>query len=131
MKLTKELILEIDLLIEELIKVGVISENKCNSEIRSNSISFLKINDFLKANGKKAQYTLTPEIYEIQKTGIEKYLKEKSRVEELDLKIKELIANNLHLQNKQLKRYVLYSIIGFVLGAIVTSLKDILILFKP
>lgn len=130
MKLTKELILEIDLLIDELIEVGVISENKCNSEIRGNSIRFLKTKGFLKANVKKTQYIPTSEIYEIKKTGIEKYLKEESQVEELDLEIKKLTAINLNLQNKQLKRYILYSVISFVLGAILTNLEVVLKFFN-
>lgn len=130
MKLTKELILEIDLLIDELIEVGVISENKCNSEIRGNSIRFLKTKEFLKSNGKMTQYNPTSEIYEIKKIGIEKYLEKESRVEELDLKIKELTAANLNLQNKQLKRYILYSVISFVLGAISTNLDKVLKLLK-
>ncbi|CAM4006806.1 hypothetical protein FLSI110296_08845 [Flavobacterium sinopsychrotolerans] len=126
MKLTKELILEIDLLIDELIEVGVVSENKCNSEIRGNSIRFLKTKGLLISNCKRVQYNPTSEVYEIKKVGIEKYLKEENRVEELDLKIKELTAINLNLQNKQLKRYILYSVISFVLGAISTNIEEIL-----
>lgn len=126
MKLTKELILEIDLLIDELIEVGVISENKCNSEIRGNSIRFLKTKGLLISNGKRVQYNPTSEVYEIKKVGIKKYLKEENRVEELDLKIKELTAINLNLQNKQLKRYILYSVISFVLGAISTNIEEVL-----
>ena len=126
MKLEKELISEIDLSINELIEVGVISENKCNSETRKKAIQFLKTKDLLISNGKRLQYNPTSEVYEIKKVGIEKYLEEENRVEELDLKIKELTAINLNLQNKQLKRYILYSVISFVLGAISTNIKEVL-----
>ena len=84
-----------------------------------------------------------------------KYISDKEKQEsELDLKIKEkenlelsllkyqndikdkereiidLTDKNLRLQNKQMKRTVLYSIIGFLSGVIVTNLKDILILLN-
>ena len=130
MKLEKELISEIDLSIDELIKVGVISENKCNSETRKKAIQFLKTKGLLISNSKRLQCIPTSEIYEIKKTGIEKYLKEESRVEELDLKIKELTAINLNLQNKQLKRYILYSVISFVLGAVLTNFEMVLKFFE-
>jgi hypothetical protein len=39
--------------------------------------------------------------------------------------IRELTSSNLILQNRQLRRYVLYSSISFILGAILTNLKDI------
>ncbi|PHS63376.1 MAG: hypothetical protein COB12_09510 [Flavobacterium sp.] len=45
-------------------------------------------------------------------------------------KIKKLTSENLRLQNRQMKRVVLYSIIGFVAGAIISNLKDILILLN-
>jgi hypothetical protein len=126
MKLEKELISEIDLLIDELSEERVVSENKCNSEIRKKAIQFLKTKGVLKSNGKKAQYNPTDEIYGIKKVGIEMYLKEENRVEELELKIKELTFSNLKLQNKQMKRYILYAVAGFVLASIFTYLKDIL-----
>ncbi|WP_437397577.1 hypothetical protein [Flagellimonas lutimaris] len=47
-----------------------------------------------------------------------------------DDEIRNLTAKNLLLQNKQMKRAVFYSIIGFIAGAIITNLKDILILFN-
>lgn len=127
MNLTEELILEIDLVINELVERGVVSQNKCNSVIRENSIRFLKTKGFLKSNSKLNQYNPTAEVYGIQKVGIENFLKEKNEIEQLELKIKKLTIKNLELQNKQLKRYALYSIISFILGAFVTNFKDILI----
>lgn len=52
-----------------------------------------------------------------------KNIEDKNRISELTIK-------NLELQNMQLKRYVLYSVIGFFVGAIVTNLKDILTLLN-
>ncbi|SNZ01730.1 hypothetical protein [Flagellimonas pacifica] len=47
-----------------------------------------------------------------------------------DEEIRDLTAKNLRLQNRQMKRAVLYSIIGFIVGVIATNLKDILIFFN-
>jgi len=44
--------------------------------------------------------------------------------------INKLTAENLELQNKELKRKILFGIIGFIAGAIVSNLKDILALFN-
>lgn len=49
---------------------------------------------------------------------------------ELDKRIKKLTLENLELSNKHKKRYILYSIIGFVCGAIVTNIKDIIEFIK-
>lgn len=57
-------------------------------------------------------------------------LKHQNEIKDKELKIIDLTAKNLRLQNKQMKRAVLYSIIGFLAGAIITNLKDILILLN-
>ena len=58
-------------------------------------------------------------------------LKDKAEQKEnLEEQIRELTRDNLSLQNKQMKRTVLYSVIGFIFGAIITNLKDILILLN-
>jgi hypothetical protein len=50
--------------------------------------------------------------------------------EQLEIKIAELTEINLTLQNKQLRTKMLFSIIGFIIGAIATNWKDILIILK-
>ncbi|HMB99870.1 MAG TPA: hypothetical protein VKN14_02410 [Flavobacteriaceae bacterium] len=45
--------------------------------------------------------------------------------QELKDEIDRLTKVNLELQNKQMKRYIIYSIIAFILGGILTNLKDI------
>lgn len=55
---------------------------------------------------------------------------ESEQKEQLDTRIAELTEINLALQNKDLKIRMLYTIIGFILGAIVTNLKEILLVLK-
>ena len=50
--------------------------------------------------------------------------------EQLENKIAKLTEINLTLQNKQLKTKMWFSIFGFIIGAIVTNWKEILILLK-
>jgi len=91
-----ELIKEIDLIIEELIEIGVISNDKCNSELRKEAIRFLKANDLLKKTNKPSQYNPKSEIYEIKKIGIETYLIEKDTYNAIDKKIKKKTLFNLN-----------------------------------
>jgi len=84
----KELYNEIDLLVKELIENGVVSENKENSKIRSKSIQYLKANGFLKPAKSRLQYHPASEIYDIEKVGIEQYLKNKESDQETESKIK-------------------------------------------
>lgn len=62
----------------------------------------------------------------LQKEGAE-YLKS---IRKKDEEIKNLTTENLILQNTQLKRYIKYSVISFLCGAIITNIKDILNLLK-
>ncbi len=48
------------------------------------------------------------------------------KIKELDERIKTLQIDNLLLQNRHIKRYVLYSIIGFFVGLLTSNLKFIL-----
>ena len=48
----------------------------------------------------------------------------------LENRIRELTIENLQLQNKNIKRQVLFLVASFVIGAITTNLKDILFLLK-
>lgn len=65
---------------------------------------------------------------ENEKIKIEK--KESRDVLELEIRNKEkeirvLTISNLKLQNKHLSRYIFYSIISFVLGVVISNLKEI------
>jgi hypothetical protein len=51
-------------------------------------------------------------------------------IESLDKKVRELTIKNLELQNRKLKREILFGIIGFFIAALITNWKDILILLK-
>lgn len=63
-------------------------------------------------------------------TKISADLEKQNSVKDKDNEIRDLTAKNLRLQNKQLKRYILYSIIFFILGVVTSNLKDILTLLK-
>jgi hypothetical protein len=131
MKLEKELISKINELAKYLVEKGLIAEHKSLTEYESKAIRFFKENELIKPSlNKKFQYHSTSEINKIAELGIEKYLKTKEVNENSELEIQRLTIENLQLQNRQLKRTVLYSIIGFIMGGIVTNLKDILILLK-
>lgn len=57
-------------------------------------------------------------------------LKNQSLSDNRQVEIDNLTIENLRLQNKQLKRNVAFSIIGFLAGAILTNLKDIVEYFQ-
>jgi|26BtaG_2_1085354.scaffolds.fasta_scaffold00362_5 hypothetical protein len=63
-----------------------------------------------------------------KKNKEENFKKEKER-QNLSDEINRLTKVNLELQNKQMKRYILYSVISFILGAITTNIKSILNMF--
>jgi len=63
-------------------------------------------------------------------TKIANEIEYQEMIKDKDNEIRDLTSKNLRLQNKQMKRAVLYSIIGFIAGAIVSNLKEILILLK-
>lgn len=57
-------------------------------------------------------------------------LKYTQSIREKEEEIRRLSSKNLKLQNRQLKWYITFSIIGFILGAIVTNLELILKYFN-
>lgn len=78
-------------------------------------------------------------LYRITPTGLEiliqygSYLEywKSQNIEHLEnQEIKELQRKNLELQNRKLKRDIIFGIIGFVIATIITNWKDILILLK-
>ncbi|MEZ7496597.1 hypothetical protein QO206_13970 [Leeuwenhoekiella aequorea] len=54
---------------------------------------------------------------------------EQNLIRKKEEEIRNLTSENLKLQNKQLKRVIVYSIISFVAGAIVSNLEEILTIF--
>lgn len=62
--------------------------------------------------------------------GLTKIADDRDEIKEKDDNIKDLTAKNLRLQNRQLKRNVLYSILGFIGGYIISNLKDVLQFLK-
>lgn len=50
-------------------------------------------------------------------------------VREQEAEISRLTTLHLELQNKQMKRHVLFAVVSFLAGALITNLKDILDLF--
>jgi hypothetical protein len=80
MKLDKDLISGIDLLVEKLSKNGVASEYMHMPDLERKSIRFLKENDLIKpSTNKKFQYVSSSEIHKIKELGIEKYLKNQNK----------------------------------------------------
>jgi len=129
--MSDELLNQIDEIVTDLFKNTFIVTNDCCSDLYDQAISFLKSYRLIKTERHANRYIAnSPDIYDIHKNGIREYLNENNRIKNLELKIKKLTAINVDLQNKQMKRFVLYAIISFVFGAIVTNLKDILFLLK-
>jgi hypothetical protein len=96
-------------IIAEITPEGIEKLNKIESENNNNIKANLEIEN-LKLQKESAEYSKT-----LRKKEVE---------------IRELTSSNLILQNKQLRRYILYSIISFISGAVLTNLKDILDLWK-
>ena len=95
----KELYNEIDLCVSELINRGVISENFENSDLRKESIRYLKANNFIKPSKSRSQYHPTSEIYNIEKVGIKKYLEDVNKVKKIELE--NIIAENEKLKHEK------------------------------
>jgi len=120
--------------------VGEISTKEDNSWIRKN----INTLDFHEKGGFSIKF-IERKISAESERKAESRLIEKENLEKINLelqnenlkysqslrkqkeKISQLTSENLKLENKQLRRNVLYSIIAFILGAILTNYKDILI----
>lgn len=131
MNLEKELVLKLNELAEYLVKNGIVVEHKDLTELERKAIRFFKENELIKSSpNRRLQYLSTPEINKIAELGIEKYLSNKDSTEKLETEIQRLTIINLKLENRQLRLFVIYSIISFIAGGIITNLKDILILLN-
>tara|TARA_R110002124_G_scaffold55708_3_gene157720 strand:+ start:29000 stop:29413 length:414 start_codon:yes stop_codon:yes gene_type:complete len=127
-----ELLNQIDEIVAELIKKNSIVTHDGRSGLYDSAISFLNSHGLIKNERNAYRYIInSPEIFNINEIGISEYLNENNRIKNLEITIKELTAINVDLQNKQLKRDVLFSTISFVVGAVITNIKDILILLEP
>lgn len=67
---------------------------------------------------------------EIEKKASEEKIKNQKELEFLNKKLTKLSIINIELQNRKLKRELLFGIIGFIIGVIITNWKDILILMN-
>lgn len=78
---------------------------------------------FKKKHGSfKSYYNKIVEQNKLSELELEKDKERQGLKDEID----RLTIVNLELQNKQMKRYVIYSIISFILGGLLTNVKDIL-----
>jgi hypothetical protein len=98
--------------------IGEVSMNKDAEMVRPNDKAIL----FHKKGGFKKQV----ENSKTEKENKENYSKKEKERQNLKDEIDRLTKENLELQNRQLKRYILYSVIAFILGALITNIKDIL-----
>ncbi|REH50595.1 hypothetical protein C7448_104207 [Tenacibaculum gallaicum] len=80
----------------------------------------------MESNKENETQYLTTENLKLQNEN----LKHQNSVVEKQSEIDNLTIENLKLQNTQLKRYIIYSVIAFVAGAILTNLKPIWNLIK-
>jgi|GEM_PF-3511684 len=108
---------------------------------RKSQIHFERLyeNKYIERTGNSRLYRIKPEIksiideYGSLSAHLEFIEKERLKKENEESELKKLHTENLTLQNtllelqtKQQKRYILYSSISFILGAIVTNGKEIL-----
>lgn len=98
--------------------IAEVSMNKDAEMVRPNDKAIL----FHKKGGFKKQVENSITEKENKKKESKKETERQSLKDEIDRLTKE----NLELQNQQLKRYILYSVIAFILGALITNIKDIL-----
>lgn len=70
------------------------------------------------------------EYLNIKKKEKENKIKQENERQRLKDEIDRLTLINLELRNKQLKRYIVYSVISFVLGILATNAKDIITILK-
>jgi hypothetical protein len=81
---------------------------------------------YITQNGRNIlEYNSWEDYIESKNKSIKKSYKKENERQELKDEIDRLTKVNLELQNKHLKRYIIYSIISFILGGILTNLKDI------
>ncbi|NRS90916.1 hypothetical protein HNQ02_003869 [Flavobacterium sp. 7E] len=86
---------------------------------------------YLESEKLKLEKIESKEFLEVENLKLQKESAEHSKtLRQKEDEIRNLTIHNLTLQNRQLRMYVLYSIISFISGAVLTNLKDILDLWK-
>ena len=113
MELSKDLKIEIDLMLSELLKGNACSNNSENTELQKKSIRICKALNLIKLSNSGRQYELSNNgVFVLNDGGIEKYLFNVSIEKDLDVTIKQLTS-------KRLKYDVLYNIIYVLFGGLI------------
>lgn len=112
MKLEKELKVEIDFILNELLIGNVCSENKENTAVRNKSIRICKALNLIKHSDSGKQYVLAEKaVLVLNDGGIEKYLHNYKEEKNLDTEIKLLTFKKLKYEQLPAKFWWLIIII--------------------
>lgn len=115
MKLEKELKVEIDFILNELLIGNVCSDNKENTEVRNKSIRICKALNLIKHSDSRKQYVLAEKaVLVLNDGGIEKYLHNYIEEKNLDTEIKLLTFKKLKYEQLPAKFWWLIIITAFV-----------------
>ncbi|WP_179318002.1 hypothetical protein [Winogradskyella undariae] len=110
---------------------GLIKINGSRCSVKKLGLKVFKSGGWLKHLSDLEENHTELELKQLEKEELElNILKHQNKIKDKEREIIKLTAKNLRLQNKQMKRAVLYSIIGFLAGIISANLKDILILLN-
>ena len=112
MKLEKELKVEIDFILNELLIGNTCSDNKENTEVRNKSIRICKALNLIKNSNSGKQYVLAEKaVLVFNDGGIEKYLLNYKEEKNLDTDIKHLTLKKLKYEQLPAKFWWLIIII--------------------
>lgn len=112
MKLEKELKVEIDFILNELLIGNVCSDNKENTAVRNKSIRICKALNLIKHSDSRKQYVLAEKaVLVLNDGGIEKYLHNYIEEKNLDTEIKLLTFKKLKYEQLPAKFWWLIIII--------------------
>jgi hypothetical protein len=112
MKLEKELKVEIDFILNELLIGNTCSDNKENTEVRNKSIRICKALNLIKHSDSGKQYVLAEKaVLVLNDGGIEKYLHNYKEEKNLDTEIKLLTFKKLKYEQLPAKLWWLIIII--------------------
>jgi hypothetical protein len=112
MKIENELKVEIDFMLNELLKGNACSDNKENTELRNKSIRICKALNLIKNSNSGKQYVLAEKaVLVFNDGGIEKYLLNYKEEKNLDTDIKHLTLKKLKYEQLPAKFWWLIIII--------------------
>ena len=119
---------EIKFLIRRLVQLELVEENNSQSVTLTQKGWEFKGFDHIRFEGflKRDAENLAQENLKLQNENLAIQNSSQGRQAEID----KLIIENLKLQNQQIKRYIIYSIVAFIAGAILTNYKEIWHLIK-